>query len=134
MIFRAGERAIRWLIEAWRDLSLDAKVVGVVAGANWGLLFANHTTVAATTDETIWRLFPGIAGPLFLAVTGIVAFSYPFRDRSRGASFTTRARWVHLGVVIAAFVIVPTIASIVLRETGNPYTYIHDGALMIEEA
>jgi hypothetical protein len=41
---------------------------------------------------------------------------------------------MHLGIIIAVFVIVPTIASIVLRETGKPYTYIHDGALMIEEA
>ncbi|HEX9494480.1 MAG TPA: glycosyltransferase 87 family protein [Candidatus Limnocylindria bacterium] len=134
MIFRAGERAIRWLIEAWRDLSLDAKVVGVVAGANWGLLFANHTTVAATTDETIWRLFPGIAGPAFVVLAGAVALSYPFRDRRQGVSFTPRARWVHVGLILAVFVVVPTLASIVLRETGKPYTYIHDGALMIEEA
>jgi Glycosyltransferase family 87 len=134
MIFRAAEWAAHWLLEAWRGLSLDAKVVGGLAVANWLLLFANHTTVAATTDETVWRLFPGIAGPLFLAVTGIVAFSYPFRDRRQGASFTTRARWVHLGVVLAVFVVLPTAASIVLRETGKPYTYIHDGALMIEEA
>ena len=134
MIFRAGERAIRWLLEAWREASLDAKVVGVLAGANWLLLFANHTTVAATTDETVWRLFPGLAGPAFLALAGIVALGYPFRDRRQGVSFTPRARWVHLGVVLAVFVVLPTIASIVLRETGRPYTYIHDGALMIEEA
>ena len=134
MIFRAAEWAVHWLLEAWRGLSLDAKVVGGLAVANWLLLFANHTTVAATTDETIWRLFPGIAGPLFLVVTGIAAFSYPFRDHRQGTSFTARARWIHLGVVLAVFVILPTVASIVLRETGKPYTYIHDGALMIEEA
>ena len=134
MIIRAGERAAQWLHEAWRGLSLDAKVVGAVAVANWLLLFSNHTTVAATTDETIWRLFPGAAGPVFLALAGVVAFSYPFRHRRQGAAFTPRARWVHLAVVFAVFVIVPTVASIVLRETGKPYTYIHDGALMIEEA
>jgi hypothetical protein len=134
MIIRGAERAARWLLEAWRGLSLDAKVVGTVAVANWLLLFANHTTVAATTDETIWRLFPGIGGPAFLAVAGIVAFSYPFRDRRQGASFTPRGRWLHLALIVSVFVIVPTIASIVLRETGKPYTYIHDGALMIEEA
>ena len=134
MIFRAGERAARWLLEAWRGLSLDAKVVGGLAVANWLLLFANHTTVAATTDETIWRLFPGLAGPFFLLLTGLAACSYPIRDHRQGTSFTTRSRWVHLGIVLAVFVIVPTIASIVLRETGKPYTYIHDGALMIEEA
>ncbi|HEY8730778.1 MAG TPA: hypothetical protein VIN69_02235 [Candidatus Limnocylindria bacterium] len=134
MIIRSAERAARWLIEAWRALSLDAKVVGSVAVANWWLLFANHTTVAATTDETLWRLFPGIAGPVFLAAAGIVAFSYPFRDRRQGASFTPRGRWLHLALIVAVFVVVPTIASIVLRETGKPYTYIHDGALMIEEA
>ncbi|HEV2012166.1 MAG TPA: hypothetical protein VGS17_14210 [Candidatus Limnocylindria bacterium] len=134
MIIRGGERAARWLLEAWRALSLDAKVVGAVAVANWLLLFANHTTVAATSDETIWRLFPGASGPVFLALAAVVAFSYPFRDRRQGASFTPRARWVHLAVVFAVFVIVPTVASIILRETGKPYTYIHDGALMIEEA
>ena len=134
MIIRGGERAARWLLDAWRTLSLDAKVVGVVAIANWLLLFTNHTTVAATSDETIWRLFPGVAGPVFLAIAGIVAFAYPFRDRRQGVSFTPRSRWLHLGVIIAVFVVVPTIASIVLRETGKPYTYIHDGALMIEEA
>jgi len=114
MIIRGGERAARWLLDAWRALSLDAKIVGTVAIANWLLLFTNHTTVAATSDETIWRLFPGVAGPAFLAVAGLVAFSYPFRDRRQGVSFTPRGRWVHLAVIIAVFVVVPTIASIVL--------------------
>jgi hypothetical protein len=41
---------------------------------------------------------------------------------------------VHLAAIIAVFVVVPTIASLILRETGRPYTYIHDGALMVEEA
>src|SRR5205814_141946 len=41
---------------------------------------------------------------------------------------------LHLAAIIATFVIIPTLASIVLRETGKPYTYIHDGALMVEEA
>jgi len=134
MIIRGVERAARWLLEAWRALSLDAKIVGAVAVANWLLLFASHTTVAATTDETIWRLFPGLAGPAFLAVAGLTAFSYPFRDRRQGASFAPRDRWLHLGLIFAVFVVVPTFASLVLRETGKPYTYIHDGALMIEEA
>ncbi|MHB8632253.1 MAG: hypothetical protein ACYC9W_10035 [Candidatus Limnocylindria bacterium] len=134
MIIRGAERAARWLLEAWRALSLDAKVVGAVAVANWLLLFANHTTVAATSDETIWRLFPGVAGPAFLAIAGLAAFSYPVRDRRQGAAFTPRGRWLHLGLILIVFVIAPTVASIVLRETGKPYTYIHDGALMIEEA
>jgi hypothetical protein len=134
MIIRGAERAARWLIEAWRALSIDAKVVGTVAVGNWLLLFGNHTTVAATSDETLWRLFPGVAGPVFLAIAGAVAFAYPFRDRRQGVSFTARDRWLHLGIIVAVFVIVPTLASIVLRETGKPYTYIHDGALMIEEA
>jgi hypothetical protein len=122
MIIRGLERSARWLLEAWRSLSLDAKAVGAVAVANWLLLFANHTTVAATTDETIWHLFPGIAGPAFLAIAGAVAFSYPLRDLRQRAAFTVRARWIHLGIVLTVFVIVPTIASIVLRETGRPYT------------
>ena len=134
MIFRGAERASRWLLEAWRALSLDAKVVGALGVSNWLLLFANHTTVAATSDETIWRLFPGLAGGVFLALAGCVAWAYPFRDRRQGAAFTPSGRWIHLALLIAVFVVVPTIASIVLRETGKPYTYIHDGALMIEEA
>lgn len=134
MIFRGAERAARWLLEAWRALSLDAKVVGALGIGNWLLLFANHTTVAATSDEPIWRLFPGVAGAVFLALAGAVAWAYPFRDRRQGAAFTPRGRWIHLGLLIAVFVVVPTIASILLRETGKPYTYIHDGALMIEEA
>lgn len=134
MIIRGLERWARGLLEAWRALSLDAKTVGAIAVANWLLLFANHTTVAATTDETIWHLFPGLAGPAFLALAGAVAFSYPLRDLRERAAFRPRARWVHLGIVLVVFVLVPTVASIVLRETGKPYTYIHDGALMIEEA
>ena len=134
MLIRAAEQAVRWLLESWRGLSLDAKVVGGVAVANWLLLFANHTTVAATTDETIWRLFPGVGGPAFLVLTGLAAVAYPFRDRRDGNAFTTRDRALHLAAIIAIFVVVPTIASIVLRETGRPYTYVHDGAIMIEEA
>jgi len=134
MIIRAAEWAARWLLEAWRGLTLDAKVVGTVAVANWLLLFANHTTVAATTDEPVWHLFPGVAGPAFLLLAGAVAFSYPVRQLRQGRSFTARARWLHLGLILAVFVVLPTVASIVLRETGKPYTYIHDGALMIEEA
>jgi hypothetical protein len=45
-----------------------------------------------------------------------------------------RQRAVHLGALVAAFVVAPTIASLILRETGKPYTYIHDGALMVEYA
>ena len=134
MIIRGVERAARWLLESWRRLSLDAKVVGAIAVGNWILLFANHTTVAATTDETIWRLFPGVAGPIFLVAAGIAALTYPFRDVRQRASFTARGRWLHLAAIVAVFVVIPTIASIVLRETGKPYTYVHDGALMIEEA
>src|SRR5207249_2058353 len=93
-----------------------------------------HTTVAATHDVPLWQLFPPGADAVFLIVCGALAFTYPLRDhRARGA-FTTRARIAHLAAMIAAFVIIPTFASIILRETGKPYTYIHDGALMIEEA
>ncbi|GAC1455809.1 MAG: hypothetical protein NVSMB8_01640 [Candidatus Limnocylindrales bacterium] len=134
MIVRSAERGLRWLLDAWRNLALDAKVVGGMAIGNWLLLFANHTTVAATRDETLWRLFPGPGGPVFLAACGLLAFAYPWRDRRRGASFTTRDRALHLAAILAVFVVVPTIASIILRETGKPYTYVHDGAIMIEEA
>ena len=134
MIVRAAERGLLWLLDAWRRLSLDAKVIGGMAAVNWLLLFANHTTVAATRDETLWRLFPAPAGALVLAACGLLAFSYPLRDRRSGPRFTTRGRVLHLAAILTVFVIVPTIASIILRETGKPYTYIHDGAIMIEEA
>jgi len=134
MVVRAAERGLLWLLDAWRGLSLDAKVIGVVATANWLLLFANHTTVAATRDETLWRLFPGFAGPLFLAACGLLAVAYPLRDHRDGPRFTSRSRILHLAAILAVFVVIPTLASIILRETGKPYTYIHDGAIMIEEA
>jgi len=134
MVVRVAERGLLWLLDTWRGLSLDGKVVGATSIANWLLLFANHTTVAATRDETLWRLFPGAAGPVFLAVAGLLAFAYPLRDRRAGREFTARGRVLHLAAILTVFVVIPTIASIVLRETGKPYTYIHDGAIMIEEA
>ena len=134
MIAKALERFLKWALWAWRDLSLDAKVVAGFGVVNWLLLFANHTTVAATRDVPLWELFPPGADMVFLVACGALAFSYAVRDRRSGPRFTTRARVVHLAAIVTAFVIVPTIASIVLRETGKPYSYIHDGALMVEEA
>ena len=134
MVAKALERAARWALGAWRDLSLDAKVVGAVAVANAALLVSNHTTVQATSDAPLWRLFPAPAGILYLLACAALAVAYPLRDRRRGASFTTRQRWLHLAAIIAVFAVLPTIAAIVLRETGRPYTYVHDGAIMIEEA
>src|SRR5438445_4718932 len=134
MLAKALERSIKWALSAWRDLSLDAKVVAVFGVGNWLLLFANHTTVAATRDVPLWQLFPPGADAAFLITCGALAFTYPLRDRRAGKAFTARARVVHVVAILAAFVIVPTIASIVLRETGKPYTYIHDGGLMVEEA
>ncbi|MDP9264594.1 MAG: hypothetical protein M3O91_00535 [Chloroflexota bacterium] len=134
MILTTIERAVRGLLFAWQQLSLDAKVVGGVATVNWLLLFANHTTVGAERDVPLWQLFPLADAVVFLVVTGTLAVTYPLRDRRLGPAFTPRARAVHLAAIVAAFVIVPTVASIILRETGRPYTYIHDGALMIEEA
>jgi hypothetical protein len=134
MIAKALERFLKWALWAWSDLSLDAKVVAGFGVVNWLLLFANHTTVAATRDVPLWELFPPGADIVFLVACGALAVTYALRDRRGGQRFTTRARVVHLAAIVAAFVIVPTIASIVLRETGKPYTYIHDGALMVEEA
>src|SRR5882762_831427 len=102
MLAKALERSIKWALSAWRDLSLDAKVVAVFGVGNWFLLFANHTTVAASA--------PG--GNSCQSGTSCVA--YPFRDHRARGSFTTRARVVHLAAIIATFVIVPTIASIIL--------------------
>jgi hypothetical protein len=134
MLAKALERFTKWALFAWRDLSLDAKVVALFGVGNWFLLFANHTTVAATRDVPLWQLFPPGADAAFLIACGTLAFAYPFRDHRGRGSFTTRARVAHLAAIIAAFVIIPALASIILRETGKPYTYIHDGALMVEEA
>jgi hypothetical protein len=129
-----AERWARAALEAWRALSIDAKVVGTVGVANWLLLFANHTTVAATRDVPLWQLFPLGGDVLFLIACGVLPVAYAVRDHCSRAAFTTRQRAVHVAAIVAVFVVVPTLASIVLRETGKPFTYIHDGALMIEWA
>ncbi|HEV8228650.1 MAG TPA: hypothetical protein VGQ86_01740 [Candidatus Limnocylindria bacterium] len=134
MIVKIIERAARALLEGWRELSLDAKVVSAVGVTNWLLLFANHTTVAATRDVPLWQLFPFGADLVFLIACGALPLLYAVRDHRSRAAFTTRQRAAHVAAIVAAFVIAPTIASIVLRETGKPYTYVHDGALMIEWA
>lgn len=125
-----SERALT----GWRRLSFDAKVVGAVAIANWVLLFGKHYSVQATSDAPLWQLFPGIWAAVFLAGCGLLAFAYPVRDLLPGAAFGRRGRVLHLAAIVATFVVLPTIASIVLRETGKPYTYVHDGAIMVEEA
>ena len=134
MSARALERATRAGLQFWRTLSIDARVVAAVGVANWLLLFANHTTVADTTDRPLWRLFPAGWDAVFLIACGSLAVLYAVRDHRSGPAFTVRQRAVHLAAIVASFVVAPTIVSIVLRETGRPYTYIHDGALMIEWA
>src|SRR5688500_12074278 len=134
MLAKALERGALWILAAWRDLSLDAKVIGALGLGNAALLIANHTTVQATADAPLWRLFPSLAAPVWLLLCAIAAARYPYRDRRHGAGCTTRDRWIHLGVIVLLFAVVPTIASIVLRETGRPFTYVHDGAIMVEEA
>src|SRR6266550_4416876 len=134
MVAKGLERLGKSALEAWRGLSLDARLVVVFGIGNWLLLFANHTTVAATRDVPLWQLFPPLADVAFLTACGVLAVTYPLRDLRAGPRFSTRARVAHLAAIIAVFVVMPTIVSIVLRETGRPYTYIHDGALMVEEA
>jgi hypothetical protein len=134
MIARGIERAARALLGSWRGLSLDARVVLAIGVFNWLLLFANHTTVADTRDLPLWRLFPPGWDAVFLVACGAGAVLYALRDLRSGTAFTTRQRALHLAAIVVSFVVVPTIASIVLRETGRAYTYIHDGALMVEWA
>jgi len=133
-MIRTLEGAARAALQFWRTLSIDARTVAGVGVFNWLLLFANHTTVANTRDLPLWRLFPEGGDTLFLATCGTLAVLYAVRDYRSGPRFSVRERAVHLAGIIASFTIAPTIASIVLRETGRPYTYIHDGALMIEWA
>ena len=134
MIARAIEHAAHAALETWRHLSIDARVIVAVGLSNWVLLFANHTTVADTRDLPLWRLFPEGADTAFLAACGILAATYALRDLRSGRRFTVRQRAIHLAAIVAAFTVTPTIASLILRETGRAYTYIHDGALMIEWA
>ena len=115
-------------------LSLDAKVVGAVAIVGWLLLFGNTTIIQADRDAPLWHLFPGLWGPAWLLLCGLLALAYPLRDHRLGRAFGPRARVLHFAAIVLFFVVVPTIAAIVLRETGKPYTYIHDGAIMVEEA
>jgi len=122
------------LRSAWGALSLDAKVVGVVGVGNWLLLFGKHYSVQATTDGPLWQLFPGWWAAVWLLMCGLLAWGYPFRDLRDVAGFSRRARVLHLAAMVTLFVVVPTVASIVLRETGKPFTYVHDGAIMVEEA
>ena len=117
-MIKAAERFARAALQAWRELSLDAKVVSAVGTANWLLLFGNHTTVAATTDVPLWQLFPLGADALFLIACGVLPIAYAMRDHRWGAAFTSRQRAIHLASIIAVFVIIPTLASILLRETG----------------
>jgi hypothetical protein len=133
-MIRALEGAARAALQYWRSLSIDARVVAGIGIFNWLLLFANHTTVADTRDLPLWRLFPQGLDAVFLASTGALAILYAVRDHRSGSRFSVRQRAFHLAAMIAAFVVAPTLTSIVLRETGRPYTFIHDGALMIEWA
>jgi hypothetical protein len=130
---RLLERVVRAGFARWRRLSFDAKVIVVLALLNWALLFRSHTVLQVARDLPIWQLFPGLLGPLYLFVVGAVALAYPLRDR-HGARFSDRQRWLHLGALVMLFVVLPTVVAMVLRASGKPYTFIHDGALMAEEA
>ncbi|OLC53338.1 MAG: hypothetical protein AUH85_14305 [Chloroflexi bacterium 13_1_40CM_4_68_4] len=131
---RLLERVLREGFSRWRQLTFDAKVIGSLALANWLLLFSSDTIVQVSRDGPIWRLFPGLLGPLYLFLVGAIALAYPWRDLRDRAAFGDRQRWLHLGAIVALFVVIPTLAAVALRATGQPWTYVHDGALMAEEA
>jgi len=117
-----------------KGISLDAKVVGGTGLLGWLLLFGNMTIVQVDRDAPLWQLFPGLWSAAWLLACGLLAVTYPVRDARSGSRFTSRDRVAHFAAIVALFVVVPTIAAIVLRETGRPYTYVHDGAIMVEEA
>ncbi|MDE3193212.1 MAG: DUF2029 domain-containing protein [Chloroflexota bacterium] len=117
-----------------RKLSLDAIAVGAIALGNWALLFQNHTIVQVDHDAPLWQLFPGLWGAAWMLACGLLAATYPLRDLRLGQRFTRRDRVIHLAAIVLVFVIVPTIAAIVLRATGKPYTYVQDGGIMVEAA
>lgn len=126
--------ALGSLIGPWAALSLDAKVVGGIAILNWLLLFERHSVVQVTGAGPLWQLFPGLWGAAWLLACGLLAIAYPLRDHALGARFVTRDRVIHLAGLLFLFVVLPTIAMIVMRATGKPYTFVHDGVLMIEDA
>ena len=111
-MIRVAEHWARAALQTWRGLSLDAKVVSAVGIANWLLLFANHTTVAATRDLPLWQLFPFGADVAFLIACGVLPLAYALRDHRSGAAFTARQRAVHVAAIVGVFVVVPTIAQI----------------------
>ena len=95
MIAKALERSLKWSLEAWRGLALDAKVVAAFGIGNWLLLFANHTTVAATRDVPLWALFPAGWDIVFLVLCGALprvmwAPDFGSRARFRVAKTATR--------------------------------------------
>src|SRR5258705_5445320 len=105
MIARALERATRDALQFWRDLSIDARIVGAVGVANWFLLFANHTTVADTTDRPLWRLFPPGLDAGFLIACGSLAILYSVRHRRSGKGFTSPQRLGSLRPILSSFVV-----------------------------
>ncbi|MBU6424101.1 MAG: DUF2029 domain-containing protein [Chloroflexota bacterium] len=117
-----------------RSLSLDAIVVGGVALGNWAMLFQNHTIVQVDASRPLWELFPGLWGAVWMLACGLLAATYPLRDLRLGPRFTGRQRVLHVAAIVLLFVVVPTIAAIVLRATGKPYTYVQDGGIMVEAA
>ena len=121
-------------MKALSTLSLDAKVVGAIALLDWLLLFGNTTIVQVDRDGPLWQLFPGLWSAVWLLACGLLAAAYPLRDHRLGPKFTPRARLVHFAAIVLFFVVIPAVAAVVLRETGKPYTYVHDGAIMVEEA
>src|SRR5437867_12325095 len=101
MLAKALERFTKWALSAWRDLCLDAKVVALFGVGNWLLLFANHTTVAATRDVPLWGLFRRGADAAFLIACATLAFAYPFRAHRGRGSFTTTPRVGHIAAISA---------------------------------
>lgn len=119
---------------AWSRLSLDAKLIGTLAIGNWVLLLGIHEIIAVEGPAPLWTFFPGALAAAYLAALAIAAVTYPLRDLRDGERFTARRRAVHLAVLVGLFVILPTLVAMLLRGTGQPYTYVHDGAIMAEEA
>src|SRR5260370_6963927 len=107
MIARALERATRAGLQFWRTLSIDARVIASVGVANWLLLFANHTTVADTTDRPLWRLFPAGWDAVFLIACGSLAVLYAVRHHPSGPAFPVRQPPVHLGAPPPSFLLPP---------------------------
>jgi Glycosyltransferase family 87 len=78
-------------------------------------------------DSLGWSVAPALAAAAFLYVAVDVL------ERRRGSD-GARLKLALLVVIIALYVIVPSVQLIILRHASKPWTYVHDNVIQTEEA